>query len=287
MAKYTTLLRSICESLSGLTESVGNDDTNEVIETARPLIFSFDYPVIDGVTPKADLETKILRHYYFREIGLETYGQWKFHLENRMNEIMPYYNQLYQSAVDMAELNPFEDVDYTKTIAHSGEDSIVNGGTDREGGTTEFDGTIDDSGHDISTRTYQSLQVQNQPRSGKISKYSDTPQGSISNLENDTYLTSAEIVTGTGTDTETTSGGYEDDLEHGKSQTIDNTTTHGKTFTHGKTERDIYASQILETVKGKMGTAQYAEILEKLRKTFLNIDLMIINDLSDLFMNVY
>lgn len=271
MADYTTLLRSICESLAGLTDTVGNDDINSVIETARPLIFSFTYPVIPDVTPKEELERKILRHYFFREIGFETYGQWKFFLENRMREIMPYYNQLYQSALLMEDIDPFNDVDYKRTTTHTG--------TDTEGGTTRTAGNTQNVGKDSTERTYNDLQVDVTPTSGTKRKYSDTPQGSISNLENDTYLTNAEITVGYGKDTTTTSGGYTDDLTRGTSSIDDHTVTHGKTMTFGNT--------LIETLEGKTGSAQYAEMLEKLRNTFLNIDLMVIDDLKDLFMNIY
>lgn len=271
MAEYTTLLRTICESLAGLTDTVGNNDINNIIETARPLIFSFTYPVVENVTPKEELERKILRHYFFREIGFETYGQWKFFLESRMNEIMPYYNQLYESALLMEGINPLQDVNYTKTTTHTGMDS--------EGGTTRLAGNTQNVGKDSTERTYNDLQVDVEPHSGTKRKYSDTPQGSISNLENDTYLTNAEITTGYGKDTTTTSGGYTDDLTRGTSSIDDHTTHHGKTFTFGNT--------LTETITGKMGTAQYAEIIEKLRNTFLNIDLMVIDDLKDLFMNIY
>ena len=40
-------------------------------------------------------------------------------------------------------------------------------------------------------------------------------------------------------------------------------------------------------VVGKEGGETYSEMLNKFRETFLNIDMMIINDLKDLFMNVY
>lgn len=278
MAKYTTLLRSICESVSGLTESAGNDDTDSVIATARPLIFNFTYPVIANVTPKEELETKILRHYYFREIGFETYGQWKFYLQTRMNEIMPYYNQLYQSAVDMAEFNPFEDVNYERKIEKRGDDKLKNSGTDTISRRNER------NGNETNTRTYDDYEVERVPNLNNTRLYSDTPQGSISRMDvdNNAYLTNATINKDTGKETTTTNGTITDEkVTTGLTDVGQDTTTHGKIAT---TE---FNSDVTETVKGKMGNAQYAEVLEKLRKTFINIDMRIINDLSDLFMNIY
>ena len=84
MSKYTTQVRFICESVSGHTDSVGFDDVDSVIEDAIPHIFDFDFPIFDE-NYREVIETKILRHYYTREIGLETYGLWKLKLHTKLN----------------------------------------------------------------------------------------------------------------------------------------------------------------------------------------------------------
>ena len=110
MARYTTELRTICESIVGLTKDVGLAQTYDVIAQARPLIFDFDYPIFDHAY-KSVLETKIIEHFYFREIGLENYGKFKFFLARKMREIMPYYNQFYKSIsihTALAGCDPFQ-----------------------------------------------------------------------------------------------------------------------------------------------------------------------------------
>lgn len=97
LSEYTVQLRYICQSLAG-SNSIS---TSSIIEYAREKIFDFDYEIFD-VNYRKILETKILRHYFLYEIGLETYELWKFQLENKFNEIMPYYNQLY-----ITQLNKF------------------------------------------------------------------------------------------------------------------------------------------------------------------------------------
>ena len=112
MSKYTTEVRFICESLTGHDDSTGYDDIDSIIQDAIPLIFSFDFPIFDEEYRNV-LCTKILRHYYTREIGLETYGLWKLKLQTKLNEIMPYYNKLYES--ELYKYNPLHDVDMTTT----------------------------------------------------------------------------------------------------------------------------------------------------------------------------
>ena len=108
MSKYTTELRYICESLAGYDESQGFDEVDEILRKSAPLVFSFNYPIFDQAY-RLPLEMKILRHFYTREISEETYGLWKLRLQAKMNEIMPYYNQLYRT--ETLEFNPLYDVD--------------------------------------------------------------------------------------------------------------------------------------------------------------------------------
>lgn len=53
-----------------------------------------DYPIFEE-EHRDELNSKILKHYAFEEIGFETPDYWMFHVQNLMKEKMPYYNQLY------------------------------------------------------------------------------------------------------------------------------------------------------------------------------------------------
>lgn len=111
MSRYTTELRFICEQQAGYDKQQGYNNVKNVLEKAYPKVFDFDYPIFDTLY-KPVLEKKILRHYYTREICEETYGLWKLRLEDKMNNIMPYYNQLYES--ELLQFNPFYDTDFTE-----------------------------------------------------------------------------------------------------------------------------------------------------------------------------
>ena len=223
MSKYTTEVRFICEQCSGLNESVGYSNIGDVIESARSKIFDFKYPIFDEAY-KSVLETKIIKHYYMREIGLETVGLWKHYLDMKMNEIMPYYNKLYES--ELLKFNPLYDVDIT--TKHTGT---------KDGTATSNGGTTNNS----KTSNY----------------YSDTPQGGVNGVESLKYLTSANINTSNG------------ETKNENSTTIKDT------------------EEYLEHVQGKNGGTSYAKMLEEYRETFLNIDIKVINELKDLFMNLW
>lgn len=95
------------------------------------------------------------------------------------------------------------------------------------------------------------------------SYYSDTPQGGINGLESNDYLTNATHNSGT----------------DGTSSTLNGTTSDSETGTGNRS--DSYVDKIL----GYEGNQ--SEMLLKFRETFLNIDMLIINELKDLFFTLW
>lgn len=54
------------------------------------------YPIFSE-DHRLELNRKIINHYWNREIGMETVSLFVFAVQRRMNEIMPLYNQVYES----------------------------------------------------------------------------------------------------------------------------------------------------------------------------------------------
>lgn len=236
VSKYTTQLRFICETSAKLTESTGFNDIEDVLDKSWNKIFS-DFPIFDEQY-RAELCKKILRHYYTREICCETVGRWKLFLSDKMKNIMPYYNQLYQS--ELLKIQPLVSVD--RRVSHKGHGS--------ESKITKSNATNTNSSRtDGSTDTW--------------SYYSDTPQGGIDGLDTNDYLTNATHNTGTDVTNSTVNGA-----------TSGNETGEG-------TRKDMY----VDTVLGYEGNQ--SEMLLKFRETFLNIDMMVINELKDLFFTIW
>lgn len=271
MSAFTTQIRFICESKAGLKESVGYDNIAQVIAGARPAIFDFPYPIFDE-TYRAVLETKILKHYYTREIGEETYGLWKLRLDTKMNEIMPYYNQLYKST--LLEFNPLYDVDISRTH------NATRKGTEILNGNVDTNGQVIASTNANNTTTSDNTTDQTSTN-GNTDKYSATPQGGLDGLMQDKYLTNARMITGNDT-LNSKAHTSTDNMIDSTTDTSTNMSTATKNNTTINNTEDY-----LESVKGKQGTQSYASMILEFRETFLNIDMMVINDLSDLFMNIW
>lgn len=246
MSKYTTEVRFICEQAAGKTESTGLSDVNAVIASAWPKIFE-NFPLFEE-SHRAELCTKILRHYYMREICAETVALWKLWLNERMVEIMPYYNQLYQSAE--LKYDPLIDVDY-KTEHDRTADGTTKSQTDA---TTSSNGSS--TSKTDTTGTGKNL-------------YSDTPQGGLTGVESGEYLTNATMTDDT--QAQNSSG----------TQKSDGASSSTNSGSFDNTEH------YTETIKGKRGGASYQKMVMEYRETLINIDSMIINDLKDLFMQIW
>lgn len=191
-------------------------------------IWAFDYPVprsefeYNGKICKVDFdkktfEQKILDHYRFRQIGQETVGRFLHYFRTRIREIMPYYVQVYEFDAKFRNIeDPLESYNLIETFRQN------TSGTGRN--TSTGNGT---------------------------SIFSDTPQGSIANV--DMYMTNVTK----------TNGNNEDNSE-----------STGET------------SHTLER-KGNIGVQPLGGEVENIRNAFINIDMQIIEELADLFLKVY
>lgn len=279
MSKYTTELRYICEIEAGLSESVGQTKIKDVIAKAIPKIFDFDFPIFDE-SYRNVLETKILKHYYTREIGLETYGLWKLKLDTKLNEIMPFYNQLYKSA--LLEFNPLYEVDYSKTGNRDSSGTRDN----TENNSESYNESIDyNESHDESTTNSNDGTLTKGTTTTTTNYYSDTPQGAISNVIDGTYLTNAtyNVVGNTGSDSTTNNGSVDSDGSSNSKNETDGSRKGSKSSNSNLTDTESY----LENVRGKMSSKSYSALLMEYRETFINIDMMLIEELSDLFFGLW
>lgn len=304
MSEYTTELRYICETLNGDTESSGYNKVQEIIDNTHDKVFSFDYPIFDN-NYKPILEKKIIKHFYTREIAYETYGRWKLALDSKMNEIMPYYNQLYKS--ELLEFNPLYDVDqFTEgNRTHDDEINEVNNDVRTDTGTvtTKQNGTIQDNGTSKSTDSGSDTGLKTGgDKMNRWDKYSDTPQGTVTwmapqsteTVVQDGYLTDARNITedhtGSSVTDKMTYGKVNDGIAN-NTRTF-NTVSPQELNTKRKDDRKRkheYDSLVnyAEHVYGKSPGKSFSKMLNEFRDTFLNIDALIIDELEGLFMQIW
>lgn len=120
-------------------------------------IFDFDYPLSNKVN-RDDFECQILNHFIMRRIGQETFTAFQLFLENKLNEILPYYNIMFDSLVDYNLFNDGEVITRNKS----------------DNGTSTMD----------STNTVKS-------------KFSEYPLGQLNDIDNNSYVSTQNTNNGT------------------------------------------------------------------------------------------
>lgn len=155
-----------------LLESIvnyGKDEKTKIKDLAsegRSRFFNFDYPLSENIS-RESFETNFLNHYMMRRIGTETFTAFQINLNAKLNEIMPYYNMMFDS---------LNGVDIMKEITKRQ-------GTDNSDTTN----TLENNSQTISDQ-----------------RYSDTPQNKLTNVQDGSYVT--EYNYNTNTDNSTSNG---------------------------------------------------------------------------------
>ena len=338
MARYTTQVRTICETVAGLSDSVGYADVETVLNDSWDKIFTA-FPIYDEAH-RADLCKKILRHYYTDEIAFETFGLWQLAINTRLVEIMPQYNSLYKASAEI--INPLYNKSLSRqydgtskgtnkdtrtdnltdtasaTTTATGTDMRTDNLTDTNGGSvvTKSDSKRTDALKAVTDNTSTSTTTSSASNNSSNDSFtSDTPQGSLSDVKAGKYMTNASIGTSTGS----TSGNDKNNTTAkntvNNTGTVSNTGTDAVTDSHTLTKTgtvkndstnsttsdstlsktgtvvndgiDSRTDAHTETVTGYEGSATYAELLKKYSDAIINIDMMIINDLSTMFMQIW
>lgn len=252
MSVYTTQIRWILES--GATLSLDA------------------YPIFQDAYREV-LNQKIIDHFYFREIGFETVALFNNRLAARMNEVMPYFNKLYET--QLLSIDPLITKKYTETFTRNATDKRETGGIehrkDENGGESKVSGSR--SNNEIATE---------QTIASTKAVGSDTPQGLLraASLDDDVWASSA-------------TRGENSEKTNSTHTASESTTTD--TESSGKASSDIERTgtddltkweEFTRSIEGFDGTSQ-AELILKFRETLINVDQLIFNALEDLFMQLW
>lgn len=300
-----------------------------------------NYPIFSE-SHRQELNQKIVNHFRYREIGYETITQFIFALNRKMFEIMPFYNQLYES--EELEISALTNYSYDEISKKTGNDLLEKTGTDtnkQTGDSTRTDTgtqTNEQTGADKQTfedvknkTTYGSSENENTTTTSDVKHgqttttegtdtskrvHSDTPQGMLSAnfLESANYASDADVTKNTNANTvsqggtDSTSGtvkgtkgrtGSDESIQSGDIVTTHD--TQGKltneltsknefnvdnSITYGSNAKQNYDNQLATNKQGYQGISP-SELLQKYRDTFLNIDMLVISELEELFISIF
>lgn len=262
MSYATMEVRHICESLAGYDAIQDYSKVSDCIEKAAPLIFDFDFPFWNE-SKRTEWEERFLLNFYTREISAETYALWKLWLNQKLNRIMPKYNPLYQAFADGF------DALYTVAMTEESTGKDTTKGTQKDNGTDTTEGT--NHGHSTGSNSG----TDHTTNKGSV-KHSDTPQGSITDLESGLYMSDANVTDQT---TDTTSSST-------NSLTSDSTNNQTVTKTATKTTDGTTDRTETKTRKGYEGRTA-AELMAEYMEQMQSVDALVYAECSDLFLQYY
>lgn len=269
MSKYTTEVRWFCES-----KYMGDnpEDIDEVIHATYPYILKpkllneiFDatyYPII---------AEKIIRHYYFREIGAETVGLWIYWMNTRFSELLPYYNKLWESA--LLEFDPFKDVDYTREGNKQGLNSEVSNGRNTEtlnGGASETTTeSATEQGKGETAETGKSTDNRSESERGNVNSLTSSVGGSdYSSQDSGEENTSNSSVKNKVTDNETSGTVNDTKVTANETETkVDETTTGNVAHDVSDTKWDLYSDTPQGDIVGINLDAQHTYLTNARKNT--------------------
>jgi len=212
----------------------------------------------DNKTRRDVLNEKIISHYYFREIGFETVPRFLFAFQRRMNEIMTLYNQRYKS-IDL-EINPIENVNMTETFTHT-IDGIGKVISDNTGTNT---GTVSNVSNADITNVIDNINVE-----------SDTPPTQLT----DEDIQGNKYASRTSHSKNTSTNG----TDSNNTQTLDTTNKVKGDINTTDNKTETYTRKEFGSSKGYT----FAQNIEQWRNIMINVEDEIINELNDLFMNIW
>lgn len=237
-------------------------ELRQIVENGIP-IFDFQYDFYD-IKKKNEFERDFIRHFYFREIGVETIDKFKWFLEDKMKLVFPYYNELLKTAE--IEYNILDNYnvkeEYTIKRENKGKTSGVfssRGKVNDEHateGNSEVNGEHQNSADETINNTTSGREEGNVTNSKTVSgttsdnekldkRFLDTPQGKL-NLETTDYLTTMNLDQSERSgDSETNENGESNNVveSEGQNDTVRNVEDSGTNKQTGKTNSSYTGEQ--------------------------------------------
>lgn len=270
MASYTIELGTILRMVHATPE--------DNWEAGWPTIGLACYPIYDE-SHRGALNGRIIRHYFLREIGVETPEMFAYFMDEAMRHIMPAYNKMYESELLSVARLLGANVEVVARDLRDLTRNDENASSRKRGLTSTLD--VSDTGHATGTGSSTSDVTSSQ---NSTTKNLDTPQNDIGLLE-DGYLTSAEIgtVSGNGTTEESTS--QTSDTTASRDSKGTETEEASSEESRDRTEQETYDREREE----RRTDPRYFDLLVTTGRKILDIDRMVIedNEVRSCFMGIW
>lgn len=277
MSQYTTQLLNIVKQMNYPNNNI---PINQQIKNACPFIFDFEYTIF-AESYRRTLEEKILRHYLMKEICCETYELWKMFLEDKMNIIMPYYNDLYKTT--LWEFDALTDTNLWETYEGS-KNNMENVLSKILGNNSSKFNSSDILSENTSLKSDYSKDNNGNVNETGNNLSSDLPQANYAGID---YGTNLNEIENNSTSTNHETGSNTDSTNRSTNNTSESITADTLNTENNTNRKNSEDEVFTRHTTGLAGKFNPAELLLKYREAIINIDQLIINDLHDLFMLIY
>ena len=130
------VMNPIPPTLYSILNSIANYDAVEktkirdLARVTHDKVFDFDYELSTAIN-KDEFEIEILNHYMMRRIGFETFTAFQLYLENKLKEILPYYNLMLDAFKDFNLFNNGEVITRVKSDSRNTTGTSTSDGENR------------------------------------------------------------------------------------------------------------------------------------------------------------
>lgn len=237
--------------MANYTMTIGEMLNSALTQNIFPDNYEF---YMDDEQARKMFEDKFIKHYYYREIGFETPFMFIQKLESHLLLNMPYWKELYRTELESRNINFLLNKDLCETFIR------------------ELDTENQSLGTNTSNQNSTSISsISQNGTSSNNHKESMINDGVSAVSLEDGYLTGTSSDDGSSTNT-------------GTSNSSDDVHSSGTVKQTGN-EKVLEKTELIS--QGNIGITSSAQLLKEWREVLLNMDKIIIDSCSDLFLKLY
>ena len=237
--------------MANYTMTIGEMINSSLTQNIFPDKYEF---YMDDEQARKMFEDKFIKHYYYREIGFETPFMFIQKLESHLLLNMPYWKELYRTELESRNINFLLNKDLRETFIRE----------------------LDTENQSLGTNTSK----QNSTSISSVSQNGTSTNNHKESMINDGVSTTSleeGYLTGTSSDDGS-------NTSTGTSNSSDDVHSSGTVKQSGN-EKVLEKTDLIS--QGNIGITSSAQLLKEWREVLLNMDKIIIDSCSDLFLKLY
>ena len=262
-------------TLYSLMKSMAPADTktSDLWEFGRNYFFDFEYD-LQGIN-KEFFEKMVLNHYLTRRINYQTAELFKLKLENKLLEVLPKYNLLFNNI-------------YFNVFDNGAAERVYQTREHYEDNSNEKNFTNENLNSSVKSEQQTLANIENNiinnatnnSNTTNTRKFSDTPQNLITDIEDNNYLTEYEATINENTNTTD---------ENNNSKTTQNASLNNSNLTLSNNSRnysnnkDSYYNKTNTNTETVVNTSNKLDSVIKIQQEYLSVFTMLYKDLDCLF----